>query len=135
MTAPPRSSVPTFSQAASHWMQEHKRYIRPSTVGCYEDALKPLGLFFGNQRLDVIEIQHLRAYQDHRSAQVTPQTTNRELGVFQLVLKEFDQWARLQRQYKPLKVQPHRSGHSLTREEEERLMTVAFSKKKWQLAA
>jgi site-specific recombinase XerD len=135
MTTPPRSSVPTFSQAASLWMQEHKRYIRPSTAGCYEDALKPLGLFFGDYRLDKIEIRHVRAYQDHRSAQVTPLTTNRELGVFQLVLKEFDQWARLQSRYRPLKVQPHRSGHSLTREEEKRLTTVAFSKKKWRVAA
>jgi integrase len=130
-----RSSVPTFSQAASLWLPEHKRYIRPSTAGCYEDALKPLGLFFGDYRLDKIEIRHVREYQDHRSAQVTPLTTNRELGVFQLVLKEFDQWTRLQSRYRPLKVEPHRSGHSLTAEEEERLKTVAFSKKKWRLAA
>ena len=58
------SSVPTFSQAAGLWLQQHRRYIRPSTVGCYEDALRPLGLFFGDQRLDVIEIKHVRAYQD-----------------------------------------------------------------------
>jgi site-specific recombinase XerD len=135
MTNSPRASAPTFSQAASRWLQEHRRYIKPNTAGCYEDALKPLGLFFGDQRLDVIEIKHVRAYQDYRSAQVTPLTTNRELGVFQLVLKEFDQWARLQSRYKPLKVEPHRSGNSLTREEEERLKTVAFSKKKWRLAA
>ena len=64
-----------------------------------------------------------------------PLTTNREVGVFQLVMKEYDQWARLQSRYKPLKVEPHRSGHSLTAEEEERLKTVAFSKKKWRLAA
>ena len=135
MTNSSRSSVPTFSQAASRWLQEHRRYIKPNTAGCYEDALRPLGLFFGDQRLDVIEIRHVRAYQDYRSAQVTTLTTNRELGVFQLVLKEFDQWARLQSRYKPLKVEPHRSGHSLTKEEEERLKTVAFSKKKWRLAA
>jgi integrase len=135
MLKPPPSSVPTFSQAAALWLHEHRRYIRPSTAGCYEDALRPLCLFFGKQRLDVIEIKHVRAYQDYRSAQVTPLTTNREVGVFQLVLKEFDQWARLQSRYRPLRVEPHRSGHSLTREEEERLKTVAFSKKKWQLAA
>jgi integrase len=135
MIKPSHSSIPTFSQAAGRWLQEHRRYIRPSTAGCYEDALKPLGLFFGAQRLDVIEIKHVRAYQDYRSAQVTTLTTNRELGVFQLVLKEFEQWARLGSRYKPLKVEPHRSGHSLTREEEEHLKTVAFSKKKWRLAA
>ena len=133
MTKP--CSVPTFNQAGALWLHQHKRYIRPNTIGCYEDALKPLGRFFGELRLDKIEIPHIRAYQDHRSAQVTPQTTNREVGVFQLVMKEFDQWARLQSRYKPLKVEPHRSGHSLTAEEEERLKTVAFSKKKWRLAA
>ena len=133
MTKP--CSVPTFNQAGALWLHQHKRYIRPNTIGCYEDALKPLGRFFGELRLDKIEIPHIRAYQDHRSAQVTPQTTNREVGVFQLVMKEFDQWARLQSRYKPLKVEPHRSGHSLTAEEEERLKTVAFSKKKWHLAA
>jgi integrase len=135
MTKPSHPSVPTFSQAADQWLQQHRRYIRPSTAGCYEDALRPLGLFFGDQRLDVIEIKHVRAYQDWRRAQVTPLTTNREVGVFQLVLKEFGQWARLQSRYKPLRVEPHRSGHSLTSEEEERLKTVAFSKKKWRLAA
>jgi integrase len=133
MTKP--SSVPTFSQAGGLWLHQHRRYIRPNTIGCYEDALKPLGRFFGDLRLDKIEIKHIRAYQDHRSAQVTPLTTNREVGVFQLVMKEFDQWARLQSRYKPLKVEQHRSGHSLTAEEEERLKTVAFSKKKWRLAA
>ena len=128
-------SVPTFSQAAGQWLQQHRRYIKPSTIGCYEDALRPLGPFFGDQRLDVIEIKHVRAYQDWRSAQVTPLTTNREVGVFQLVMKEYEQWGRLQGRYKPLKVEQHRSGHSLIAEEEERLKTVAFSKKKWRLAA
>jgi site-specific recombinase XerD len=135
MTKSSRSSIPTFSQAASRWLQDHRRYIKPNTAGCYEDALKPLGSFFGNQRLDVIEIKHVRAYQDYRGTQVTPLTANREIGVFQLVMKEFDQWARLQSRYKPLRVPQHRSGHSLTEEEEERLKTVAFSKKKWRLAA
>src|ERR1700679_2193863 len=96
-------SVPTFSQSAGQWLQQHRRYIQPSTAGSYEDALRPLGLFFGDQRLDVIEIKHVRAYQDWRSAQVTALTTNREVGVFQLVMKENDQWARLQSRYKPLK--------------------------------
>jgi integrase len=134
MTKPSRP-VPTFSQAGGLWLQEHRRYIRPNTAGCYEDALRPLGLFFGNLRLDKIEITHIRAYQAHRSAKVTPLTTNREVGVFQLVMKEFDQWARLQSRYKPLRVEPHRSGHSLTAEEEEHLKAVALTKPKWRLAA
>jgi integrase len=53
----------------------------------------------------------------------------------QQVLRENDQWTRLQSRYRQLTEPPSRAGHSLTAEEEQRLKEVAFSKKKWRLGA
>jgi integrase len=60
---------------------------------------------------------------------------NREVGILQQVMKENDQWARLQTRYKALREPPHRAGHSLSAEEEARLCQVAFTKPKWRLTA
>jgi site-specific recombinase XerD len=51
------------------------------------------------------------------------------------VLREFDEWKRFENHYRQLKEPPRRAGRSLTREEEQRLREVAFSKPKWRLAA
>jgi integrase len=129
------NSVPTFSTAAAAWFEDHKRYIKPNTADSYGDALGPLNRFFGDKPINEIEIIHLRMYQDKRSARVCAHTVNRELGVFQQVLREFDEWKRLESRYRQVKELPRRAGHSLTREEEQRLRDVAFSRPKWQTAA
>jgi integrase len=66
---------------------------------------------------------------------VCAHTVNRELGVFQQVLREFDEWKRLESRYRQVKEIPRRAGHSLTKEEEQRLREVAFSRPRWRLAA
>ena len=91
--------------------------------------------FFGDKPINEIAIIHLRMYQDIRSAKVCAHTVNRELGVLQQVLREFDEWHRLASRYRQLRQEPTRAGHSLTEEEERRLREVAFSRPKWQTAA
>jgi len=127
-------SVPTFSTAATAWFEDHKRYIKPNTADCYGDALRPLTKFFGDKPIKEIGIVHLRMYQGLRSAKVCAHTVNRELGVLQQVLREFDEWKRIESRYRQLKEQPRRAGHSLTSEEEQRLREVAFTRPKWLIA-
>ena len=115
-----RNSVPTFSTAAMAWFEDHKRYIKPNTADSYGDALGPLNRFFGDKPINAIEIVHLRMYQNLRSAKVCAHTVNRELGVLQQVLREFDEWKRLESRYRQVKEPPRRAGHSLTTEEEQR---------------
>ena len=129
-----QTSVPMFSTAAAAWFEEHKRYIKASTARSYNDALKPLCKFLGDKPINEIEIVHLRIYQGLRSAKVCANTVNRESGVLQQILREFDEWKRLERRYRQLKEPSHRAGHSLTPEEEQRLREVAFTKPKWRLA-
>jgi site-specific recombinase XerD len=131
--------VPTFSTAAAAWFEDHSRYIKPSTADSYDGALGPLIRFFGDKRINEIGVVHLRMYQGQRSARVGAHTVNRELGVFQQVLREFDAWKHLESRYRQLKEPPvrapRRAGPSLTREEEQRLREVAFSRPGWQTAA
>ena len=127
-------SFPAFSAAAAAWFEEHKRYIKPSTADSYNDSLKPLCKFLGEKPIDEIEIVHIRMYQDLRKAKAGAHAINREVGVFQQVMREFGEWKRLEDRYRQLKEPPHRAGHSLTPEEEQRLREVAFTKPKWLLA-
>jgi hypothetical protein len=86
-----------------------------------------LNLFFGDKPINEIEIIHLRMYQNLRSGKVRAHSVNRELGVLQQVLRENDQWARLQSRYRQLKEPPSRAAHSLTAEEEQRASTRQYA--------
>lgn len=129
------TSVPMFSTAAAAWFEDHSRYIKPSTADSYRDALKPLCKFLGDRPINEIESLHLRMYQGLRRARVGAHAINREVGVLQQILREFGEWKRLEGRYRQLEEPPHRAGHSLTSEEEQRLREVAFTKPKWRLAA
>ena len=108
------TNVPAFSTASAAWFEDHKRYIKPSTADSYGGALKPLTSFFGDKPINEIGSVHLRMYQGLRSAKVCANTINREVGVLQQVLREFDEWKRLESHYKQLKEPPRRAGRSLT---------------------
>jgi site-specific recombinase XerD len=112
----------------------YKRYIKRNTADSYGDALGPLNRFFGEKPINEIEIIHLRMYQGLRSARAGAHAINREVGVLQQILREYGEWKRLEHRYRQLKEPPHRAGHSLTPEEEQRLREVAFTKPKWRLA-
>lgn len=129
------TGILTFSTAAAAWFEDHKRYIKSNTADSYGDALEPLNRFFGDKPINEIEIIHLRMYQGLRIARVCANTVNREVGVLQQVLRGLDEWRRLESRYRQLKEPPRRAGRSMTREEEQRLREVAFSRPGWRLAA
>jgi integrase len=134
----------TFDEAAKLWLDTRvvapreghisPSYIKASTRKSYNDALKPLISFFGDKPINEVGILHLQMYQGLRSARVCANTVNREVGVLQQVLREFDEWKRLESRYKQLREPPRRAGRTLTGEEELLLRGVAFSKPEWHLA-
>ena len=125
---------PHFSVAAEAWFADHKRYIKPSTAKSYNDSLRALEPFFGKKPLNEIEIVHVRMYQGIRRGHVSAHTVNREVGVLQQIMREFDEWKRLESRYRQVPQPPQRAGHTLTYQEEQRLRDVAFTKPKWHLA-
>lgn len=127
------SSLP-FNVAARQWLDEHRRYIRPSTVAGYEKMLKVLGAFFGATPLDQIGIPEIRRFQEERKAVAGAYLINGQLSALQQILKQAGLWKHLDEFYKPLRVPPRKAGHSLTAEDEKRLREVAMSKPKWRLA-
>jgi site-specific recombinase XerD len=133
MTHTPIDS-PTFSKAAAAWFEKHKTYIKPTTARSYNCAIEPLTRVFGDKRINEIEIVHIRMYQGARNAKVCANTVNREVGVLQQVLREFDHWRRLESRYTQLQEPSPRIARSLSAEEEQRLREVAFTKPKWRLA-
>jgi integrase len=130
----PLSSMP-FAAASTVWLERHSRYIRPSTEKGYVGALKVLMPIFGEIPLRDITIDHFRKYQDERRKKAGATLINSELGVAQMVLRAARLWKNIQEDYKPLPISRNGAGRSLSKEEEERLRTVAFTKTKWRLAA
>jgi integrase len=128
------SSLP-FARASALWLAEHRRYLKPNTIRSYDCAIKALLPFFGTITLKDIHIGNLRGYQDYRRPKAGGYRINGEIGVLGMVMQEARCWKSLKELYRPLRVPKHRAGHSLTVDEEDRLRRVAFTRKKWQLAA
>jgi integrase len=134
VTENPLASMP-FSSASAFWFEQHSRYIKPNTAKTYAGALKALRPFFGETLLRDITIDHLRQYQDERRKKAGATLLNSELGVVQMILRGARLWKNLEDDYKPLPVSRCGAGRSLSKEEEDRLRAVAFSKPKWRVAA
>jgi integrase len=91
--------------------------------------------FFGQSLLRDITIADMRRYQDERSKKAGAYLLNSELGVVQMILREarlcFARWRGPIVEQEEACSRPRGSS----KEEEDRLRTVAFSKAKWRLAA
>jgi integrase len=134
MSESPLSSM-SFSAASAFWFEQHGRYIKPSTAKSYACALKVLRPFFGEVVLRDITIAHMRRYQDERRKKAGAYLLNGEMSVVQQILKEARLWKHIEEDYRPLPVSRRGAGTSLSKEDEERLRAIAFSKPKWRLAA
>jgi integrase len=134
MSETPLSSMP-FSSASAFWFEQHSRYIKPNSAKNYAGALKVLRLFFGEILLRDITIADIRRYQDERRKKAGARLLNGEMSVLQMILKEARLWKAIEDDYRPLPISRRGAGHSLNKEDEERLRAVAFSRPKWRLAA
>jgi len=116
-----------FSVAAKIWLKSHSQYIQQSSLRNYEQKRKKLEEFFGDMPLSSFHIGHLRAYQDWRKQQVTPEMVNSEVGTILIpMLAEVELWPAMVKVYRGLPVPPKRVRQSMTEEEMRRLIAVAL---------
>jgi hypothetical protein len=120
-----------FSFASAFWFEQYSRYIKPNSAKNYAGALKVLRLFFGEILLRDITIADIRRYQDERRKKAGARLLNGEMSVLQMILKEARLWKAIEDDYRPLPISRRGAGHSLNKEDEERLRAVAFSRPKW----
>jgi integrase len=123
-----------FEDAAVLWLKEHARYIKPRTHKDYQQYIRTLTGFFGGMILSGIDIGNVRAYQDWRAQAAGNQRINIELSTLQQVMREAGEWARLAEHYRPLPIDKRGSGRSITQEDEEKLLALAFARKRKLLA-
>jgi integrase len=150
----------TFAEALPLWLFNHAPSIHPNTLHYYKqygNALKP---FFGPMKLKDIGIGALRGFQRWRSHVYTDNDTlelplhselltskfrhgagsvrikNEINCVLKPMLREAGQWAGIEaKKFKHLPVPREGSGVPLDKGEQAEFMAIAFSRKKWMLAA
>lgn len=116
-----------FSLAADIWLEHHRAYVRPQTWRAYRQYGNRLCELFGAIRLKDIHIGHVRQFQIERGQKACATRVNLEINcVFVPVMKEANQWRRLEDVYHPLPVVQKQVRQTMTAEEERRLMAVAL---------
>ena len=116
-----------FSVAADEWIVAQALYLRPSTIECYRDYLKPLNEFFGALPVREIHIGHVRSYQEERSKKVSGRVINAGMrSAFIPILRASNCWKHLADQYKRLPEVDERVRQNMDEEEERRLIAIAL---------
>lgn len=120
-----------FDQAVQIWITNHSQYVLPSTLRSYGQHVRRLTEFLKQIPLKDIHIGNIRAYQEWRLEQASPEQINAEINsVLAPILAEVDRWQYFLRVYKPLRVPKKRVRQSMTEEEERRLLAVALDASK-----
>jgi integrase len=124
----------SLAQAGSIWLKNHARYIKPRTLRDYEQYLKTLSAFF-TMPLSQIHIGTIRFYQEKRAEEAGHGRINMELSTLQQVLKEAKLWAAIEPFYRPMPTSQRGSGRSANKEDEQKLLDIAFRNRRRRLAA
>lgn len=142
-----------FSEAFSMWFEMHSKYIAPGTIHIYKQYGNALTAFFGPLQIKNIGIGQLRGFQIWRSKNHAPESPikphekyqhaassirikNEINGVLKPILREAGLWAAIeQRKFNHFQVSREGSGTPLSTIEQDMVLEVAFSKKKWFAAA
>jgi len=124
----------TIADAGQIWLKEHSRYIKLRTQYDYRQYLKTLSQFF-SMPLKEIHIGTIRLYQDERRHSAGASRINMELSCLQQILKEAKLWPAIAEFYRPLPVSMRGSGRSASKEDQQKLLEIAFSNRRRILAA
>jgi integrase len=126
-----------FKSGADRWLKAHarERDLKPRSVQTYEEYIEALEPFFGSLKLQDIHIGHIREYQEWRSEKAGNRRINAELSCLHQILREARLWGtEMQEFYKPLKTRREGAGRSLSPEDMERMIRIAFTRPHWHLA-
>lgn len=124
-------AMETFNEAAQIWLRGIKLQVAPRTYHDYVSYVRTLSNFFGEMKLQDIEIEHLEEYQQARSSMVFrgklvgPVSINHEIGlVLRQLLKRIGRWdSELGPRYKPVRMpkEYESPGKALKPNEEEKI--------------
>src|SRR5579871_1071189 len=92
----------TFQKAALAWLDSRKPYISERTAFDYKNYIGTLSKFFGEMRINEIDADQLRAYQQTRSKRAGGALINRELGIIVQMRKRLGTWGELSSDYQRL---------------------------------
>jgi integrase len=123
-----------FREAAASWLETRTPFISPRTFFDYTKYIKTLSLFFGEQRLNEITAEHLRAYQKVRLTCASARKVNQECGIIQQIRKRLGTWGDIAGDYQPLPVSYESPGRALDERQQSRLLQAAASKPHWEMA-
>jgi integrase len=135
------AATDTFSRAAELWLEsrtltgnlDRAQFVSDRTVRDNQQYIKALARFFGALPLGQVHAGHLRQYQLERAAGVGNAKINQELGLLVRILRRAGLWtAELEECYQPLKTFQPEVAQALDPDEQQRLLTVAASRKNWQ---
>jgi integrase len=124
-----------LSKAGKYWLTEHSRYIKPRTIKDYRQYLDTLIVGMHDPILKDIHIGVIRLYQQERSARACNARINMELSALQQILKEAKLWQNVADFYRPLPISMRGAGRSVSKEDQQRLLDIAFSNPRRRLAA
>lgn len=129
-----------FGEAATVWLDSHRRNIGPTSIAEYDKNIKRLLAFFSDLTLAEIHIGHLEQYQHHRSEgegfgrKAGPSRINHELNTLSQILTRAGLWGPLAPYYRPLKMPRPSAGKALTDDQQDDLFRVACSRPRWKVA-
>lgn len=104
--------------------------LAPATLRLLDERLVPLNAALGALRLEEITAPILVAYKAARKAKVKPRTFNMERSVIRAILEDAGLWARLEREFTPMK-EPDSIGKALETHEIQKLYAIGERDNRW----
>jgi hypothetical protein len=119
-----RALPPTFSTAATHWLDDRSMRLAPNTIETYSVSLNHLRRFFGSNLICDIDAPMIGRYQRSRNASgAAAATINKEVVCLASILNKFALWAPLRYDVKML--EEREVGIALSPEQEALLLARA----------
>src|SRR5579864_2381913 len=91
-----------FQESALAWLESRKPFISERTYLDYTNYIGTLGKIFREMRINEIDADQLRAYQQTRSKRAGGSLINKEVGIIVQMRKRLGTWAELSRDYERL---------------------------------
>lgn len=124
-----------LDQAKQWWREFRRPRVAPATLDSEHYRLQHLIRILGDKRLRDITNRDIDRYVNERLDEgVSSWSVNKEVLIWSLILKKAKLWSRLREGYKPLRTRTSDIGRALSREELQRLASVAQSHVDWEAA-
>lgn len=124
-----------LKDAAETWLRRKCQSVSERTGWDYETYLRPVLAFFGQMRLEQIDIDRIVDYRAQRSTTAGPDRINHECNTLQQILASAGLWEPIARHYRPMKRRRGSgAGRRVGEEELRHLLAVASRRTKWRVA-